>query len=369
MQWSWPIKRMSNSGSFRYKRQRAALVTHCPPEPPWSGERRRVAATQSYLAERYDCDVLLCSTKDAFIHRARRKVRRPLAPPYAARFQPPKVHLAGEYDVVWVFELWALTCIPRRLWSRVVWDKDTLMGASYASGNPQARLMSGWVSTYERYALRSVRHAFLSLPSDVRLISRSNVTLLPPGFDGTLGPRSVVREGNRPMRLGFVGLLGHEPNRRGLMWFVEDVLPKLRRAEPFTNVELWIAGMGLPDADKETIRRVGGVELKGYVEDLSDFYESVDVVIAPLLYGQGAPTKVVEALGQGLPVAGTASGLRGLAPELREWCFEASGAQWHDAIQRALGARESVAAREWQQRFAWPSVFKHYVDPVLGTTS
>ena len=319
-----------------------------------------MAAVHAYLSERYHCDLFMCRRDDTLGSRVRRKIRRPLAPPYASRFQPPDSALTEDYDLIWVFELWAITCVPRRLWPRVIWDKDTLMAASYASGARRARLMARWVSAYEHYALRKVKHAFLSLPSDVALVNRPRATLLPHGFeDSRKRDRTMARDSSKPIRLGFVGLLAHMPNRQALMWFVREVMPEL------SGVELWVAGTGLPAEEESELQRAIGVELKGYVPDLHEFYASVDVAIAPLLGGQGAPIKVMEALGHGVPVVGTSAGLRGLTSDLRQYCFEVRGDAWRDAIQRALGMRGEMMTSGWQSRYTWSAVLQRHAAPLL----
>lgn len=266
------------------------------------------------------------------------------------------------YDVIWVHELWALTCVPRALWARVIWDKDTLMGASYASRGGRAAAMAAWVRAYEKHALARVRHAFLSLPGDVDALKMQRVTLLPHGFDEDDAVRTSRTIRPQALRLGFVGLMHHLPNREGLSWFVSKVWPCLRRS---LTVELWVAGAGLPDHVAAWLAATPGVSVFGYVDDLADFYSSIDVAIAPLLGGQGAPTKVMEALGFGVPVVGTASGLRGLPCELLAFCREAEEVgQWPRALLSAADARADLLAANWRQQYTWPSIFRRYVEAV-----
>jgi glycosyltransferase involved in cell wall biosynthesis len=345
------------------------VVAHCPPAAPWSGERRRVAAAAEHLAKTYDCDVLICLRDDSGSARIVRKALRPTAPPYAARFQPPTAVHWEDYDLIWVYDLWGMTCVPNCVHSRVIWDKDTLMGSSYSSGPLRARLLAGWVSAYERRTLAGVTHAFLSLPSDVSRIGLKHVTCVPHGFSGPVRERAVADLDGRTLRMGFVGLLGHEPNRRALRWFAEHIWPDVRRTESLRDAELWVAGWGLPIEDEEIIGRKAGIELCGYVADLDGFYASVDLMIAPLLYGEGAPTKVVEALGHGLPVVGTESGFRGLQPDQRFGCFNAEKDGWPEAVTAALAARGPVAATEWRESLTWSRVFERHVDPVLALTT
>ena len=349
-------------------RHRVALVAHSPPEAPWTGERRRIRAAYEYLSTRFRCDLILCQRQDTVGHRIVRKVSQPLAPPYAARFSAPPTDWES-YAFVWVFELWALSCVPRRILPRVIWDKDTVMAGAYAT-SPSAlhRLMGRWVRGYETYGLKRVRHGFLSLKSDVEELATPKVSTLPNGLEvrAPSTQRSLAGQ-SRPLRLGFIGLLSHEPNRRGIIWFAREVLPGLcAHADEFGGIELQIAGAELNDRDAEILMTSSAVRLLGYVPSVASFYEDVDLAVAPLLHGAGGPTKVVEALGFGTPVVGTSVGLRGLHPDLRQGCVEVVDGDWRSAIQAARQLAKAWPGMDSQLRkHTWNAVFDRCAGPVI----
>jgi glycosyltransferase involved in cell wall biosynthesis len=131
-------------------------------------------------------------------------------------------------------------------------------------------------------------------------------------------------------------------------------------------MELWVAGRGLRPDEQAMLASTDGIELKGYVEDLDGFYASVDLVVAPLLDGEGAPTKVMEALGYGVPVVGTPTGLRGVPADLATYCISADGAAaWTDAIRRALVAKQSLKRDKRLLTYTWTSLLDHYAAPYL----
>jgi len=348
-------------------RPRAVLVTHVAPGPPWSGERRRTAAAYAHLARRYDCDVAVCTSSDVLVSRLKRKLRRPLAPPYAARFSPPDVDLES-YDVIWVFELWALSCVPLRLWHRVLWDKDTVLSDGYRRGRGlRERALGFWTWRYERAAVARVRHAFVSFTGDVERFDGGRLSALPNGF---APPTTSVpeRSGRREApRLGFVGLLSHEPNRQALMRFAIELLPVLRTESDLASIELWVAGGELNADDARRLALVPGVQILGYVSRLEEFFAAIDLAIAPIDRGAGTPTKVVEALGHGVPVIGSERALRGVDEQLREWSVEASDSTWPSAVRAGLRLLETKppAVDDVYRRCSWPAVFERTVDPVL----
>jgi glycosyltransferase involved in cell wall biosynthesis len=352
---------------------RAVLVTHVAPEPPWSGERRRMAAAHSYLSRRYNCELAVCHRSDALASRLRQKARRPLAPPYAAKFRLPNVDL-DSYELIWVFELWALSCVPLRLWHRVMWDKDTVMSDSYRHTQRfRERLLRYWTWRYERRAARRVRHAFVSFAEDVTRFGAKNVSALPNGYTPPLGPvpgGGWPRNGGAP-RLGFVGLLSHEPNRRALMRFASETLPSLRTEPGLVGLELWVAGAQLRQDDAHRLSTTPGVTVLGYVSEMAEFYAAIDLAIAPMSDGAGTPTKVIEALGHGVPVVGTRRALRGVDEELRQWCVEVADSTWPSGLHAGVRLLEAQdpPAEEVSRRYSWSSVFDRSLGPLLGNAN
>ena len=112
-------------------------------------------------------------------------------------------------------------------------------------------------------------------------------------------PRAPIRV-ERPLRLLFVGTQDYEPNRAGLRWFVDEVLPRTRG-----DVRLTVVGRASAPL------RHPLVHFAGPVDDLDAAYRDCDAAIVPLLAGGGSRLKVVEALARGVPVVGTALGLEG----------------------------------------------------------
>lgn len=124
----------------------------------------------------------------------------------------------------------------------------------------------------------------------------------------------------------FIGaLLPGTPNEDGLLWFVREVLPRLRQrvadVPPLTVV-------GLCES-RELARLDGGpVRLLGKQDRLEPFYDAARVFIAPARFAGGVPLKVIEAAAQGVPVVASALLVRQLG--------------WHPGID-IQGARDAEA--------------------------
>ncbi|HET8954010.1 MAG TPA: glycosyltransferase [Solirubrobacteraceae bacterium] len=348
---------------------RAALVAHCPPEPPWSGERRRVAATLRYLDARFGCDLVLCPPAEGAAAQLRRKLAAPLAPPTARIVRPPAVALE-RYELVWVFELWAMSAVPARLRPSVVWDKDSLLYELYERDTAAGRLKAAWSRRWELHWLRRAAIGLLASADDVRRLGIERVHHLPNGFEPPAAlPERAPRE--ERLVLGFVGDLGFVPNQRGLQVLLDEVLPELG-----DSARVLVAGRadGLPAALRARLDAHPAVTVLGYVERLEDLYARLDVLLATMPEGIGTPTKVIEALGHGVPVAGTAVSGRDLPAGLQPYYRVAGPGGWAEAVAAAaaLGAeparlRAAVEDASWERRFA--AALDPLLEPLLRSRS
>lgn len=110
--------------------------------------------------------------------------------------------------------------------------------------------------------------------------------------------------------LMFIGGFDHVPNRDAMVWFVNDILPKVVQQLP--DIQLHILGSN----PTEEIQALAGpnVQVHGYVtaEELNAYYKKSRISVVPLRYGAGIKGKVVEAMGLGMPVITTSIGAEGI---------------------------------------------------------
>jgi glycosyltransferase involved in cell wall biosynthesis len=112
--------------------------------------------------------------------------------------------------------------------------------------------------------------------------------------------RQVVGAGNtysQRANIGFIGGYQHPPNIDAVMHFAKKVWPKL--CKQLGNCKFIIAGSDMP---QEILQLAGEhIEVRGYIEDLSDFFEELRIMVAPLRYGAGIKGKIVSGLCHGVP--------------------------------------------------------------------
>jgi GT2 family glycosyltransferase/glycosyltransferase involved in cell wall biosynthesis len=105
----------------------------------------------------------------------------------------------------------------------------------------------------------------------------------------------------------FIGNLAHRPNSDGVLYFLREVYPLIQRALP--EIELDIIG----DNPAEIAAYADAcVRVHGYVPDVTAFWQTRRVFVAPLRYGAGVKGKIGEALAHGLPVVTTTVGAEGM---------------------------------------------------------
>jgi len=161
--------------------------------------------------------------------------------------------------------------------------------------------------------------------------------------------RRSVPSPKRRAGLVFVGALHPDtPNEDGLLWFVEQVAPRLRALLPEPPT-LDVVG----ECRSERIAALASADIRllGPQADLRPCYDRAKVFIAPVRFAGGVPVKVIEAAAQGIPVVASAILLRQLGWQDGQ---EIQGARDADAFARAI-ARLLTDDALWrrQQAAAW----------------
>jgi glycosyltransferase involved in cell wall biosynthesis len=139
---------------------------------------------------------------------------------------------------------------------------------------------------------------------------KPNITCLPIGvsvLNPTLTPtRTNEQTSDSSLVLGFLGRLDWPPNREGLTWFLKEVWPEIRKQR--AKVQLKIAGSGDGSWLSHFIQDEA-TSFLGRIENVADFYHSIDVSLAPIFTGSGARVKVIEASLYERPSFGTQLGI------------------------------------------------------------
>lgn len=122
-----------------------------------------------------------------------------------------------------------------------------------------------------------------------------------------LGHALKVQPGNKSFEdrngLLFVGNLDYDdsPNVDSIIWFAKEVFPIIKKSNP----EMMLHVIGSNKAVSLQNIDDSNIIFHGMVNDISPFYNSQRVFIAPTRFAAGIPFKIHEAASKGLPVVAT----------------------------------------------------------------
>jgi len=110
---------------------------------------------------------------------------------------------------------------------------------------------------------------------------------------------------------GIVFVGGHTwfPNRDGMEYFAEEILPLIRSHRPDVPVR-WVGRAS--DTEVRRYRDNYGIEMTGYVDDIQPFVRRAACFIVPLRVGGGTRLKILDAWAMGKAVVSTSQGCEGL---------------------------------------------------------
>lgn len=108
-----------------------------------------------------------------------------------------------------------------------------------------------------------------------------------------------------------MGTLHYPPNADGIRWFVKEVFPLIRSANP--DVQLKIAGRNPPpDFLQFGQESNGAIIVTGYLPELRPTLEETAAMVVPVRAGSGMRVRILEAFAQAMPVVTTTVGLEGI---------------------------------------------------------
>ena len=99
------------------------------------------------------------------------------------------------------------------------------------------------------------------------------------------------------------------PNIDGIQWFVEEVLPLIRKRRP--DCSLVIAGRRPTPDVQRLAERDSRIRVTGTVDDIRPYLWESAVSIVPLRIGGGTRLKIYEAMAAKIPVVSTSIGAEG----------------------------------------------------------
>jgi len=186
-----------------------------------------------------------------------------------------------------------------------------------------------------------------------------------PGVRTTVIPNAADVDYYQPRRTDpppdgrtvvFFGHLSYAPNVDGVIYFLEEIWPRVAEAHPEARLKL-IGGR-----PSRSLQLLAGprVELTGFVPDLRPHLAAATAVVVPLRLGGGTRLKIVEAMAMGKAIVSTPLGAEGIkAVPGRDLLIEDQPEAFAEGVNRllsdpALAARLGQSARRLAvERYSW----------------
>lgn len=118
------------------------------------------------------------------------------------------------------------------------------------------------------------------------------------------------------------GSMDWMPNEEAVLWFVQQVWPKVLEAVPAAR--FYIVGRGM--TGRINSLDLPGVVIAGSAETPEKVYHQYQVMVVPLLSGSGMRIKLVEGMAYGKGIVSTRVGAEGIGVEHRVHCMLADSA-------------------------------------------
>lgn len=140
------------------------------------------------------------------------------------------------------------------------------------------------------------------------LYGLTNTLVVPNGYEK---PPQLKRGKQHRFTIGFIGSAAHSPNKTAIEYLITQIAPRLQTS--IGEFSLVLAG-NTQAIDQIVFTPHKNIAIKqlGFVEHVTSFYQSIDVLVAPLFSGSGTRIKILESLAHGVPVITTAIGAEGL---------------------------------------------------------
>jgi sugar transferase (PEP-CTERM/EpsH1 system associated) len=205
-----------------------------------------------------------------------------------------------------------------------------------------------------------------------RFIDPSRITAIPTGVDTEyFRPRPGNEMANR---LVFTGSMDWMPNEDGILYFVREVLPHIRRRAP--DITLCVVGRRPSERLRAMAGGTSGVEITGRVDDIRPFVHDAAVYVVPLRIGGGTRLKIFEAMAMGKAVVSTTIGAEGLPVHHgQDILLEDDPQRFAEAVLQLLESPEprlqiGAAARQLVENgYSWAAIGSSFGEILEKVTS
>lgn len=204
---------------------------------------------------------------------------------------------------------------------KIFLDLNDAISLNYQDAKKLAKFPWNFIYSFEESRVRKYEVKLLSKIYHANVVSDFDEKYLKEncrrnGFDGSkfysifpgveLHEKIPFKNSEKP-KIVFFGNIKYPPNKDAVLYFVSNIFPHLKSR--IKDLSFLIAGSGSETID---LPISDGIEKVGFIKDLKDLFLDASLVVAPLRFGAGVPTKILDALSYGVPVLTSPIGIRGM---------------------------------------------------------
>ncbi len=162
-------------------------------------------------------------------------------------------------------------------------------------------------------------------------------------------------------RAVFVGNIATPANADSIRMIVKDILPLCKNLKSFVCIGK------CPEEIIDEFKDTEKISFTGMVDDLRPYTEEGTVFLAPLSYGTGIKTKILEAMAMGLPVVTNSIGAEGIwAENGNQWIVSDDPKDIAKHVDELMNSQEKCdelgqnARKFIEENFQWDIIFEQF---------
>lgn len=196
------------------------------------------------------------------------------------------------------------------------------------------------------------------------LLTKKNKSLtIPIGVDYQYYSNKIGKRSEKPCII-FLGNMFISHNRDAVNNFMNNIFPYIIKEIP----EVIFKIVGKCDENyKKIMQNKSNVELTGMVDDIREHVQQGWIAVAPLTYGSGVKTKVLETMSMGLPVVTNSIGAEGIYAGNDNGLFiEDNNIEMANIIKKLLKDRELLnkssqeASKLIKCKYTWDNCLNNF---------
>jgi hypothetical protein len=358
----------------------------CDPSLSVTGATVRMGAFVRYLAQYYDISLVYMAGSGHSVdpeiearHQDQsnqlgvtRRIRVPFSSMGYFLFSPTLYHQAdlllrtGSYDYLLVdYGLAAVygVALAKRYKIPLIYSSSNVEYRMYidmSRHDIRRLLLAPYVYWAERRICRMADLVVTVSQQDCQVYTQwmpsERMVVIPQGFEPEqANPFYATPPVNPPIVL-FVGSFKDQNNVQAAKYIIREIVPKVSQTLP--NIIFQLVGNSPP----KDLQPSKNVEVAGFVDDLSLYWQRSNLVIAPMPFAHGISTKVILGLAFGKIVLTTPQ-VAAIMPQLYQNLHSAPLEDFAERITELLttASASTLSAGEFKtlcQDFAWPDLIK-----------